>query len=74
MAAVTLTYMGQTIATLDRQCVKNLKTAGKFCQADILLDYVVRCPGARAAAGFCMKDFFTVYDPETSAAEVISEE
>ena len=33
-----------------------------------------RCPRATAVASLCMRDFFMLYEPEASAAEVINEE
>ena len=74
MESVTLTYKGQIIVAMDGPGSKALKTAGKFCEADILLDYVCRCPRATAVASLCMRDFFMLYEPEASAAEVINEE
>lgn len=40
MADVTLTYKGATIGELSESGNKTLKTAGKYCDADILLEYV----------------------------------
>lgn len=40
MADVTLTYKGATIAELSESGNKTLETAGKYCEADILLEYV----------------------------------
>lgn len=40
MADVTLTYKGDTIAELSDSGNKKLETAGKYCEADILLEYV----------------------------------
>ena len=39
MADVTLTYKGSTIGELSESGNKTLKTAGKYCDADILLEY-----------------------------------
>lgn len=39
MADVTLTYKGDTIAELSESGSKTLETAGKYCEADILLEY-----------------------------------
>ena len=38
MADVTLTYKGATIGELSESGNKIIKTAGKYCEADILLD------------------------------------
>lgn len=40
MADVTLTYKGNTIAELDDSGSKTIRTAGKFCEADIGVEYV----------------------------------
>lgn len=40
MADVTLKYKGDTIAELSASGNKTLETAGKYCEADILLEYV----------------------------------
>lgn len=40
MADVTLTYKGATIGELSETGNKTIKTAGKYCEADILLGYV----------------------------------
>lgn len=40
MADVTLKYKGATIGELSETGSKTLKTAGKYCEADILAEYV----------------------------------
>lgn len=40
MADVTLTYKGSTIAEMDASGSKTLKTAGKYCEGDIGVNYV----------------------------------
>lgn len=40
MADITLTYKGNTIAELSESGNKTIETAGKYCEADILLEYV----------------------------------
>ena len=40
MADVTLTYKGATIAELNDSGSKTIRTAGKFCEADIGVEYV----------------------------------
>lgn len=40
MADVTLTYKGATIAELNDSGSKTLKTAGKYCEADIGVEYI----------------------------------
>lgn len=39
MADVTLTYKGATIGELSESGNKTIKTAGKYCEADVLLEY-----------------------------------
>ena len=44
MDHVTLTYKGLIIGRLNSACSLSLKTAGKYCEADIELSYVrLRC-------------------------------
>lgn len=38
--SVTIGYKGNTIATMDASGSKTLKTQGKYCEADITVDYV----------------------------------
>lgn len=40
MADVTLKYKGATIGELSESGSKTIETAGKYCEADILLEYV----------------------------------
>lgn len=40
MAGVTIGYKGETIATIQGSGSKTLKTEGKYCEADITVDYV----------------------------------
>ena len=40
MAGVTIGYKGNTIATIQGSGSKILKTAGKYCEGDISVDYV----------------------------------
>lgn len=40
MADVTLTYKGATIAELSESGSKTIRTAGKFCEGDISVEYV----------------------------------
>ena len=72
MASITLSYKEQIIAELDGQGTRTLKTAGKFCEADIVLDFVCRCPGAAPVTSYCMVDFFRDFIPDTMAEEAIS--
>jgi len=46
MADVTLTYKGATIAELSDSGNKTLRTAGKYCEADIGVEYVKPSGGA----------------------------
>ena len=50
MADVMLTYQGATIAELDDSGSKTIRTAGKFCVADIGLEYVK--PSGGEGSGF----------------------
>lgn len=40
MAGVTLTYKGSTIAEMSNSGSKTLKTSGKYCEGDIVVNYV----------------------------------
>lgn len=40
MAGVTIEYKGNTIATMQGESNKVLKTGGKYCEGDITVDYV----------------------------------
>jgi len=46
MADVTLKYKGATIGELSESGSKTIETAGKFCEDDILLEYVSKSTGA----------------------------
>lgn len=45
MADVTLKYKGATIGELSETGNKTIETAGKYCEADILLEYVKSAAG-----------------------------
>ena len=45
MAGVTINYKNNTIATMQGEGTKVLKTGGKYCEGDITVDYV---PGGAA--------------------------
>ncbi len=64
MDHVTLTYKGLIIGRLNSACSLSLKTAGKYCEADIELSYVVRCPHGDAVAVLEMDDFFAAFVPK----------
>lgn len=51
MADVTLTYKGATIAELNDSGSKTLRTAGKFCEADIGVEYVKPSGGSGVDRG-----------------------
>ena len=51
MADVTLTYQGATIAELDDSGSKTIRTAGKFCEADIGVEYVKPSGGSGVESG-----------------------
>lgn len=63
MADVTLTYKGQTILELSATGTKTIKTAGKYCEDDILLVYTGggggsgRCPRAEGIGLFYADPF-----------------
>ena len=49
MADVTLKYKGATIGELSESGSKTIETAGKYCEADILLEYVKSGGGSIAS-------------------------
>ena len=51
MADVTLTYQGATIAELSDSGSKTIRTAGKFCEADIGVEYVKPSGGSGVLTG-----------------------
>lgn len=74
MADVTLTYKGQTILELNESGNKTIKTAGKYCEADIGLSYVKssgggRCPRQNPVASFSMASFLGLFQPTATAEE-----
>ena len=55
MADVTLKYKGATISELSESGSKTIETAGKYCEADILLEYVKPQGGGVSSANL-LKD------------------
>ena len=51
MADVTLTYKGTTIAEMNDSGSKTIRTAGKFCEADIGVEYVKPSGGGGVLSG-----------------------
>lgn len=51
MAGVTIGYKGSTIATIQGGGSKTLKTAGKYCEGDISVDYVQEGGGGITPTG-----------------------
>jgi len=49
MADVTLKYKGATISELSESGSKTIETAGKYCEADILLEYMKSGGGSIAS-------------------------
>ena len=74
MADVTLRYKGQTIAELNSPGTRKLKTAGKYCEADVELTYIKRCPRADVAAIFDIDAFLASVSMGGTAAEVVETE
>ena len=74
MAAVTLKYKDQTILEMNETGRKTLKTAEKYCEADIELTYIKRCPRADVAAIFDIDAFLASVSMGGTAAEVVETE
>ncbi len=68
---VEITYRNQQITSLGNSGTKTLKTSGKWCDADIIIAYVVRCPRAEVAATYNMDDFLSAFTPTATAVEVV---
>lgn len=64
MADVTLKYKGATIGELSESGNKTIKTAGKYCEDDILLEYVKPQGGGTSS--------FTLLETKTLAENVSS--
>lgn len=56
MADVTLKYKGATIGELSETGNKTIKTAGKYCEADILLNYIKQSGGLVKKTGSFVLD------------------
>ena len=63
MASVTVRYKGEAILELNSFGSKTLKTAGKYCEADIELDYINYCPRAEQEAQYDMGEFLERWRP-----------
>ncbi len=74
MDHVTLTYKGQVIGRLNSAGSYSLKTAGKFCEADVELSYVIRCPRGDADGGMEMDDYYAYFLPFCEAKDVTEQE
>ena len=70
MAGVSLIYKGQIIAELDSTGKLSLKTAGKYCEADIGLSYVSQYPRADQTAVYNIGAFFSQFAPTAAAVEI----
>lgn len=60
MADVTLTYKGATIAELSDSGSKTIRTAGKYCEADIGLEYMKPSGGG---GGYTLADVVSGAEP-----------
>lgn len=63
MASVTLRYKGEVILELDSLGTGTIRTAGRFCEADIELAYINHCPRADQTTFFQMSDFYALFCP-----------
>lgn len=55
--SVVLTYKGETIGALSSLGSLTLKTAGKYCEADIALIYINHCPRSDGTGSFDIAAF-----------------
>ena len=51
MADLTIKYKGQSIAELSESGTKTLKTAGKYCEGDITVEYAKPAGGGGGGTG-----------------------
>lgn len=56
--SVVLTYKGETIGALSSLGSLTLKTAGKYCEADIALVYINHCPRSDGTGLFYVDAFW----------------
>lgn len=63
MADVTLKYKGATIGELSETGNKTIETAGKYCEADILLEYEKPQDGGSSERVFTKLGEYTVTEP-----------
>ena len=56
--SVVLTYKGETIGALSNLGSLTLKTAGKYCEADIALVYINHCPRSDGTGLFYVDAFW----------------
>lgn len=56
--SVVLTYKGKTIGALSSLGSLTLKTAGKYCEADIALVYINHCPRSDGTGLFYVDAFW----------------
>ena len=52
MADLTIRFKGNPIAELSESGTKTLKTAGKYCDADISVEYAKPAGGGGGGSGF----------------------
>ena len=74
MADVTLSYKGQTIGFLNSTGNLTMKTAGKYCEADIDLVYVKSeggSPRAEQTVVYPMGDYFSRFEAVASAVPAV---
>ncbi len=74
MAVVTLTYKGQTILQMNASGMKTLKTAGKYCEADIILTCVDHGLRADVTGSFDIDGFLDSVTMGGTAAELVETE
>lgn len=68
MADVTLKYKGATIGELSESGNKTIETAGKYCEADILLEYIKSASGG----GYAKKSGSFVLDTDYKYALAVT--
>lgn len=71
MSDITISYKGETIATMDASGTKTLETEGKYCEDDITVSYVRPSGGGGGSAILIEKSISSngVYNASDDSAD-----
>jgi hypothetical protein len=73
MSDITVTYKGNTIATMDASGTKTLETQGKYCEGDIDIEYVKPSGGGIEAVDYTLAPGYYNQDGTIHAASANDE-